>query len=103
MPGPELVRRRPRRVNRSGEKDMEKNQHGLKPTCREVHRLVSEGMDRDLSLVERARMRLHLMVCQACTRFTGQMNLLRRAMRQMPPLDEPAGSGDPAEPLKPRP
>jgi len=59
--------------------------NGLKPTCREVHRLVSEGMDRELSLVERARMRVHLMVCEACTRFNGQMDLLRRAMRQGPP------------------
>ncbi len=58
---------------------------GLKPTCKEVHRLVSEGMDRDLSLVERARMRLHLLVCDACTRFNGQMDLLRRAMRSGPP------------------
>ena len=58
---------------------------GIKPTCREVHRLVSEGMDRDLTLVERTRMRLHLVVCEACTRFDGQMNLLRRAMRSGPP------------------
>lgn len=60
---------------------------GLKPTCREVHRLVSEGMDRDLSLVERTRMRLHLLVCVACTRFNAQMDLLRRAMRSGPPGD----------------
>jgi hypothetical protein len=64
-------------------------EHGLKPTCREVHRLVSEGLDRDLSLVERTRMRLHLLVCGACTRFNGQMDLLRRAMRSMPPIDDP--------------
>lgn len=57
---------------------------GLKPTCREVHRLVSEGMDRDLTLVERTRMRLHLMVCGACTRFNQQMDTLRRAMRGFP-------------------
>ncbi len=61
---------------------------GLKPTCKEVHRLVSEGMDRQLSLVERTRMRLHLAVCEACTRFNGQMDLLRRAMRQGPPDDK---------------
>ena len=60
---------------------------GIKPTCREVHRLVSEGMDRELSLVERTRMRLHLMVCKACTGFDGQMGLLRKAMRSMPPDD----------------
>lgn len=62
----------------------------LKPTCREVHRLVSEGMDRELSLVERLRMRVHLMVCGACTRFNGQMGLLRTAMRGFPlDLDAP--------------
>jgi hypothetical protein len=61
---------------------MEKD--GLKPTCREVHRLVSEGMDRDLTLVERTRMRLHLLVCAACTRFNLQMDTLRRAMRSFP-------------------
>lgn len=64
---------------------MEKHRTGWKPTCREVHRLVSEGLDRELSLVERSRMRLHLLVCKACNRFHGQMDLLRRAMRQGPP------------------
>lgn len=61
---------------------MEKD--GLKPTCREVHRLVSEGMDRDLTMVERTRMRVHLMVCGACSRFNQQMDTLRRAMRNFP-------------------
>lgn len=55
----------------------------IKPTCREVHQLVSEGMDRQLTLAERVRMRLHLMVCDACTRFDGQMQLLRRAMQRL--------------------
>jgi hypothetical protein len=57
---------------------------GLKPTCREAHRLVSEGMDRELSFVERSRLRVHLMVCDVCTRFNGQMSLLRSAMRGFP-------------------
>lgn len=63
---------------------MESHKTGLKPTCREVHRLVSEGMDRDLSFVEHSRMRLHLLVCDACTRFNGQMSMLRSAMRRFP-------------------
>jgi hypothetical protein len=58
-----------------------------KPTCREVHRLTSEALDRKLTLVERTRVRLHLLVCEACTRFTGQMDLLRRAMRGFGPDD----------------
>lgn len=40
-------------------------------------------MDRKLSLVERVRMRLHLLVCDACRGFGRQMTLLRRAMREM--------------------
>ncbi len=59
----------------------------LLPTCREVHRLVSEGMDRDLSLVERSRVRVHLVICKACTRFSDQMGMLRQAMRSPPPGD----------------
>jgi hypothetical protein len=60
----------------------------IMPSCREVHRLVSESMDRELSLVERSRMRVHLVMCKACTRFNGQMDLLRRAMRSPPPGDD---------------
>jgi predicted anti-sigma-YlaC factor YlaD len=55
---------------------------GFKPTCKEVHRLVSERLDRDLSLVERARMRVHFAVCNACRNFNGQMQLIRKAMRR---------------------
>ena len=68
---------------------MESDSMGLKPTCKEVHRLTSEGLDRELTLVERLRMRLHLAVCEACSNFTGQMELIRRAMRQMGALEEP--------------
>ncbi|TDK65873.1 zf-HC2 domain-containing protein [Sapientia aquatica] len=57
---------------------------GIKPTCKEVHRLVSEQMDRDLNIVEKARMRVHLMICDACTNFSAQMQLIRRAMHQFP-------------------
>jgi predicted anti-sigma-YlaC factor YlaD len=64
---------------------------GLKPTCKEVHRLVSEGMDRDLSVVERLRMRLHLVVCDACTNFNKQMSLIRRAMQQLNIPDDTVG------------
>jgi predicted anti-sigma-YlaC factor YlaD len=59
----------------------------LKPTCKEVHRLTSEGMDRELTMVERARMRVHLLVCAACRNFTDQMELIRRAMRKLGTAD----------------
>ena len=60
----------------------------LKPTCEEVHRLTSEGLDRELSVIERARVRMHLLVCNACRTFTGQMSLLRDAMRRLGADDE---------------
>ena len=70
---------------------------GLKPTCREVHRLVSEGLDRELSLLERTRMRAHLLVCRACQNFNGQVTLMRRAVRNMdipglPPFPDDEGT-----------
>jgi len=57
----------------------------IKPTCREVHQLTSEGMDRELSVVERARMHMHLLICTACRNFTEQMRFLRRAMQELTP------------------
>jgi predicted anti-sigma-YlaC factor YlaD len=61
---------------------------GFKPTCKEVHRLTSEGLDRELSLIERTRMRAHLLVCDACRNFTDQMQLIRRAMRRLGGSDQ---------------
>ncbi|MBV8666603.1 MAG: zf-HC2 domain-containing protein [Burkholderiaceae bacterium] len=63
----------------------------VKMTCKEAHRVVSEGLDRDLSLFERLRLRLHLRICDACTRFNGQMALLRQAMRKLSAPDDAAG------------
>ena len=51
-------------------------------SCRQVHRLVIEGQDRKLGLTERLSVRVHLMMCAACRRFDGQMNLLRQALRR---------------------
>ena len=61
-----------------------KDDERLKPTCKEVHRLISENMDRPLTWVERMRMRLHLLICRVCTNFQKQMSTLRRALREFP-------------------
>lgn len=63
----------------------------LKPTCKEVHQLTSESLDRELTVVERSRVRLHLLVCKACRNFTDQMELLRKAMRRMAPDSDKDG------------
>ena len=56
----------------------------MKPmlNCREVTALVLAGEDRRLSLGERVGVRLHMMVCQACPRFTQQVTLMRRALNR---------------------
>jgi predicted anti-sigma-YlaC factor YlaD len=54
----------------------------LKPTCHEVHRLISEGLDRKLTRIERIRLHLHLLVCDICRRFSAQMQLLHQAMQR---------------------
>jgi hypothetical protein len=50
--------------------------------CREVTRLVLERENRPLTLVERIAVRFHLGICLMCTRFTGQVKLMNRALAQ---------------------
>lgn len=49
--------------------------------CREVSRKLSEAEDRSLGLGERMGLWMHLKACNACTNFSQQMALLRRAMQ----------------------
>lgn len=51
------------------------------PTCREMSRVISDGLDRDLPWPRRFRLRLHLLICTPCTRFQRQMLFLRRVVR----------------------
>jgi len=55
----------------------------LKITCREASRLLSQAMDRKLPLWQRARLRLHLALCDACSNFSRQLKLLRRAVGRL--------------------
>ena len=40
-------------------------------------------MDSGLPLSERIRVRVHLVICQACRRFASQVRTLRRAAREL--------------------
>ncbi len=51
--------------------------------CKEMSRLVSGGLDEDLPAADRARMRLHLVMCSNCRNVAEQMAFLRRAMRAL--------------------
>ena len=39
--------------------------------------------DRDLGVLARLRLRLHLALCEGCTNFKKQMDFLRRALREL--------------------
>jgi len=56
-----------------------------KLTCKEVARILSDGLDADMAPAERARLRLHLVVCEACRNVEQQFDLLRRLMRKAGP------------------
>jgi putative zinc finger protein len=49
--------------------------------CSEVAPLISESLDRPLGIVERMRMKLHLVVCAWCFRYLVQVTLIRKAVR----------------------
>jgi predicted anti-sigma-YlaC factor YlaD len=51
--------------------------------CREMSRLASESLDRDLGRLERAALRTHLLYCTACRRYLRQIVLVRRALRRL--------------------
>ena len=51
--------------------------------CREVTRLVSQGLDRKPGFGERVALRVHFAICEGCSNFERQMTLLREAVRQL--------------------
>jgi len=52
-------------------------------TCKQAHQKLSEDLDRQLSLAERAQLKLHLSMCRSCSNFGTQMRTIRSAMKQM--------------------
>jgi hypothetical protein len=48
--------------------------------CREVTRLLIERHERRLSPVEWIAVRLHLGICEMCTRFNGQLGVMNAAL-----------------------
>lgn len=44
--------------------------------------VMSESLERQLGLVERTKLRLHLLVCAWCARYLKQIKLLRQLLSQ---------------------
>ena len=62
--------------------------------CKEVSRLISAGLDAEMPQEERVRLRLHLVLCQACRNVERQFSFLRRATRSMELPEEDSGRAD---------
>ncbi|MCA8273431.1 zf-HC2 domain-containing protein [Burkholderia sp. AU30280] len=65
--------------------------------CTDVTRLLSDALDRHLTLHERLQVRIHLPTCSGCRAYRGQITLLRTAAkaagREPAPDDDGGSSG----------
>ncbi len=52
------------------------------PTCRQTVKVMSESMERPLTLRERIELKLHLWVCIWCVWYLEHIKLLRAALRE---------------------
>ncbi|MBV8032809.1 MAG: zf-HC2 domain-containing protein [Betaproteobacteria bacterium] len=52
-------------------------------SCKEATSLASQRLDRRLGLLERLSLRLHLAVCDGCSRVAKQFAFLRTAVKQL--------------------
>ncbi|MBI5248754.1 MAG: zf-HC2 domain-containing protein [Desulfomonile tiedjei] len=50
--------------------------------CREASQLISESLDKPLTLRQRMSLKAHLLMCRYCTRFQRQMLFLRDIIRR---------------------
>ena len=51
--------------------------------CRQASHLISQSMETKLRLRQRLVLRLHLMMCDACTQFSRQLVVLRSALGRL--------------------
>ena len=54
------------------------------PTCPEVTRILSLGMDEKLSLMMRMKLRIHYLMCSFCERYMKQLKYMRQVSREFP-------------------
>jgi hypothetical protein len=58
-------------------------------SCKEATELMSQEQDRPLGLAERFGLRLHVLICSACSNYRRQMAVLRAACRRFGGGDTP--------------
>ena len=58
--------------------------------CRQITRLISQSMDARLPWYRRLAIRLHLLYCLGCRRYSAQLEFLRWASRGLAPVTQKA-------------
>jgi predicted anti-sigma-YlaC factor YlaD len=59
--------------------------------CKEASQLQSDGFERSLTLMERIRLRIHLLICAACRNYSENLKLLNNifhGLRKQQKIDE---------------
>ena len=51
-------------------------------SCKQASELVSQALDRPLSIRERWSVRFHLFICRACTRFSRQLAFMQATIEK---------------------
>jgi predicted anti-sigma-YlaC factor YlaD len=51
-------------------------------SCRDITALVSQGLDKKLSVGERLAIRLHVMMCSRCRNFQSQAQFIRKSAQR---------------------
>jgi hypothetical protein len=51
--------------------------------CKQASQLVSRALDEELSLRERFALKLHLLICKYCSRFSQQLKTLSVAINKI--------------------
>lgn len=54
------------------------------PTCPEVIRTLSLGMEKQLPLLTRMKLRVHFLMCSFCQRYMEQLKYMRHLAREFP-------------------
>jgi hypothetical protein len=51
--------------------------------CKQTSQLISQSLDRKLTLRERFALQLHLLICKYCKRFSQQVKIMRVSVRAL--------------------
>lgn len=52
-------------------------------TCKQASQIISQSLDKPLSRSEHIKLKFHLFICKACTRFNQQLRMLSDAVKRI--------------------